>query len=101
MPLYYIYLFCILSGEIQELPLQADYSTSLTNNTVETHAIADLPRIIPTDSQSFHDRSHPVAVMFPSNNIEIESYYAVNLILDTNFPAFEPVTPEYDNTIFG
>ena len=47
------------------------------------------------------DRAHIVAVIHPSNNLDIISYSSTNLILDAKFPTMEPTTHDHENTIFG
>ena len=87
--------------EYNKILFQAGYSTCITNDTVEAHAISNLPRITPTYSQIFHNRLHPMAIIFSSNKQQIESYSTTNLILDANFPALEPAPSKYENIIFG
>ena len=48
-----------------------------------------------------NNRSNVLAIVHPSNNLDISSYSASNGVLDPQYAAMEPSPPECDNFIFG
>ena len=73
----------------------------LDTNIVEPVTLKNLPSIAPTKHVIREDRAYPVCVVYRSNNHDLASYSASNLILGPNYPALEPAPAEYANNIFG
>lgn len=73
----------------------------LTNNTTITIAVENISLSTANGTIQPVNKAHTVAIVHPSENVDISTFAAYNLILDPQFLAMEPSPRENSNRIFN